>query len=140
MLDNQYKHCIIILFPLNGIGYRFKINGYNEPKALILVENKPIIYWLLDNINYYNNIDYVYIIYNFENNIIDKYINIKFKFLKLTINTSGALETVLYGLNDINNDNDNNNSIICIDADNFYTIDIIKLWNGTNSLITFNDI
>jgi choline kinase len=63
LLDNQYKHCIIILFPLNGIGYRFKINGYNEPKALILVENKPIIYWLLDNINYYNNIDYVYIIY-----------------------------------------------------------------------------
>ena len=135
---------MIILIPLNGIGNRFKINKYNEPKALILVENKPIIYWLLDNINY-DNIDYVYIvynkeyeIYNFETNIINRYINIKFKFLKLTTNTSGALETVLYALNYIN-DNDNDNAIICIDADNFYTTDIIKLWNGTNSLITFND-
>ena len=27
---------MIILIPLNGIGNRFKINGYNEPKALIL--------------------------------------------------------------------------------------------------------
>ena len=136
---------MIILIPLNGIGYRFKINGYNEPKALILVENKPIIYWLLDNINY-DNIDYVYIIYNeeyeiynFENNIINKYINIKFKFLKLTINTSGALETVLYGLNNLIDNNENDDCIICIDADNFYTTDIIKLWNGTNSIITFND-
>jgi len=62
----------------------------------------------------------MYILYNFENNI---------KFLKLSINTSWARETVLYGLNDINNNNN----------DNFYTTDIIKLWNGTNSLIIFND-
>jgi HAD superfamily hydrolase (TIGR01509 family) len=134
---------MIILIPLNGIGDRFKINGFKEPKGLILVENKPIIYWLLDNI-IYDNIDYVYIIYNveyenynFESNIINRYTNVIFKFLKLTFQTSGALETVLYALNNINDDNDN--SIICIDADNFYTTDIIKLWNGTNSIITFND-
>ena len=135
---------MIILIPLNGIGERFKLNGFKEPKGLILVENKPIIYWLLDNINY-NNIDYVYIIYNkeyefynFEIDIINKYNNIKFKFLKLTFQTSGALETVLCGLDNIITTNDD--SIICIDADNFYyDIDIINLWNGSNSLITFND-
>ena len=67
---------MIILIPLNGIGNRFKINGYNEPKALILVENKPIIYWLLDNINY-DNIDYVYIVYNKEYEIYNFETNIK---------------------------------------------------------------
>ena len=139
---------MIILIPLNGIGERFKTNGYKEPKGLILVENKPIIYWLLDNINY-DNIDYVYIIYNkiyetynFETNIINKYNNVNFKFLQLNFQTSGALETVLYGLNNIISSNDNieDDSIICIDADNFYyDIDIINLWNGRNSIITFND-
>ena len=54
---------MIILIPLNGIGERFINKGYKEPKGLILVENKPIIYWLLDNLEC-NNIDYIYIIYN----------------------------------------------------------------------------
>jgi HAD superfamily hydrolase (TIGR01509 family) len=139
---------MIILIPLNGIGERFKTNGYKEPKGLILVENKPIIYWLLDNINY-DNIDYVYIIYNkiyetynFETDIINKYNNVNFKFLQLSFHTSGALETVSYALNNIitSNDSIEDDSIICIDADNFYyDIDIINLWNGTNSIITFND-
>ena len=139
---------MIILIPLNGIGERFKINKYEEPKGLILVENKPIIYWLLDNLNF-EEIDFVYITYNeeyeiynnnFEIDISNRYNNVKFKFLKLTFKTLGALDTVLHSLNFIINDNDDNDdSIICIDADNFYTNDIIKLWNGSNSLITFND-
>ena len=29
--------------------------------------------------------------------------------------------------------------IICIDADNFYTTDILNKWNGNNAVITFND-
>lgn len=151
MLLKIYKHIkfiiinyMIILIPLNGFGERFKLNGFKEPKGLILVENKPIIYWLLDNINY-DNIDFVYIIYNieyesynFEKDIINKYSNVKFKFLKLTFKTSGAIETIYHGLDNIITYNDD--SIICIDADNFYyDIDIINLWNGSNSLITFND-
>ena len=136
---------MIILIPLNGIGERFKANGFKNPKGLILVEDKPIIYWLLDNINY-NNINFVYIIYNeeyvnydFENNIINRYSNVIFKFLKLTFLTKGALHTVSYGLNNLIDNNEHDDSIICIDADNFYTKDIIKLWNGSNSIITFND-
>jgi HAD superfamily hydrolase (TIGR01509 family) len=136
---------MIILIPLNGIGERFKTNGFKNPKGLILVEDKPIIYWLLDNINY-NNIDYIYIIYNeeysnydFEINIINRYSNVIFKFLKLTFLTKGALHTVSYALNNLIDNNENDNSIICIDVDNFYTKDIINLWNGSNSIITFND-
>ena len=41
---------MIILIPIGGIGSRFKKNGYNNPKALINVLGKPIIFWLLDNL------------------------------------------------------------------------------------------
>jgi beta-phosphoglucomutase-like phosphatase (HAD superfamily)/choline kinase len=136
---------MIILIPLNGIGERFRINGFDRPKGLILVEDKPIIYWLLDNINY-TNIDFVYIVYNeeyekyeFESNIINRYPIVKFVFLKLTFLTNGALHTVSFALNNLIDNNYKDDNIICIDADNFYTTDIIKLWDGTNSIITFND-
>lgn len=134
---------MILLIPLGGIGERFKNFGYKEPKGLINVEGKPIIYWLLDNINT-TNIDYIYIIYNkeyaeynLEELLINKYINIKFKFFKLNINTNGALETISIALNEIINEDDK--PIICIDGDNFYLTDIIKHWNGENTIITFND-
>ena len=42
---------MIILIPLGGIGKRFKDLGYKLPKPLINVMGKPIIFWLLDNIN-----------------------------------------------------------------------------------------
>ena len=60
---------MIILIPLGGLGTRFKKLGYKLPKPLINVMGKPIIFWLLDNLNL-NNIDYVVIPYNSE---IDKY-------------------------------------------------------------------
>ena len=41
----------MILIPLGGTGQRFKKNGYTTPKALINVMGKPILYWLLDNLN-----------------------------------------------------------------------------------------
>lgn len=54
---------MIILIPLGGTGERFKNNGYSLPKALIKVFGKPILYYLLDCLNY-TDIDYVYIPYN----------------------------------------------------------------------------
>ena len=78
---------MILLIPLCGSGERFKKKGYKEPKGLINVEGKPIICWLLDNINKSDksDIDYIYIIYNkeydeynLEEFIKNRYINIKF--------------------------------------------------------------
>ena len=40
----------IILIPIGGIGSRFKKNGYNNPKSLINIFGKPIIYYLLKNL------------------------------------------------------------------------------------------
>jgi beta-phosphoglucomutase-like phosphatase (HAD superfamily)/tRNA A-37 threonylcarbamoyl transferase component Bud32 len=134
---------MILLIPLGGLGNRFKKAGYKQPKALINIEGKPILFHLLDNINY-SKIDYVYIVYNkeyadydIETIIKNKYIDIIFKFLKLEKDTEGALETISIALKKIKNKDDK--PIICVDGDNFYTTDILSLWNGKNAVITFTD-
>lgn len=136
---------MIVLIPLGGIGKRFKDNQYEMPKALIDIEGKAIIFWLLDNLNLNNpDIDYIYIPYNseysnfnFEIKIQERYPGTKFKFLKLVSNTDGAAHTVNLALEHILHENDE--PIICIDADNFYTTDILSLWNGANKIFTFTD-
>ena len=42
---------MIIIIPIGGTGERFKENGYKKPKALINIYGKPIISYLLDNLN-----------------------------------------------------------------------------------------
>ena len=134
---------MIILIPLGGIGSRFKNNGYKNPKALIKVFGKPIIYYLLDNLNL-KDVEFVYIPYNkqyknfrFEDKLKKDYPKINFKFLKLENNTEGAAETINIALKDLKVDDQ---PIICLDGDNFYTIDIVSLWNKENKIITFNDL
>lgn len=134
---------MILLIPLGGLGNRFKNLGYTEPKALIKVEGRPILFHLLDNINY-SKLDYTYIVYNkeyteydIENLIKNEYIDINFKFLKLEKDTEGALETISIALKKIKHKEDR--PVICVDGDNFYKTDIISLWNGKNAVITFTD-
>ena len=81
---------MIIIIPLGGTGQRFKKNGYKDPKALIKVFGKPILYYLLDNLNVGSN-DIVCIPYNKEYNeyrlkdVLRKdYPNINFKFKMLS--------------------------------------------------------
>jgi beta-phosphoglucomutase-like phosphatase (HAD superfamily)/choline kinase len=136
----------MIIIPINGIGNRFK-SSYNKPKALIEVSGKPIICWLLDNLKPNNNLIYIpynyneYSSYNFENFIINLYPNYNFKFLKLFENTIGCASTLFIALNHLFNEGIDliNEPVISIDVDNFYTIDIIKLWNGENKIFSFKD-
>ena len=96
---------MIIIIPLGGVGKRFKDNGYIEPKALIEVEGKPIIFHLIDNLIIKDkDISFIYIPYNkeyqkynFEEKIESKYPNYKFKFLCLEKDTRGlALKQYIY--------------------------------------------
>ena len=41
---------MIIIIPLGGIGKRFSELGYKDPKPLIKVLGKEIIFWVLDNL------------------------------------------------------------------------------------------
>ena len=135
---------MLILIPLGGIGDRFKKNSYNLPKALINILGKPIIYYLLENLNIKENTT-IYIPYNmeynnyrFEDRLIKDFPNLKFKFLCLHKNTDGAADTINIALNNIKDENDQ--EVICLDGDNFYSTDIIDEWNGENKIFTFNDM
>jgi len=52
-----------IIIPIGGKGERFKNKGYIKPKPLIDVFEKPMIFYVLDNLNIGKN-DTIYIIYN----------------------------------------------------------------------------
>ena len=134
---------MIILIPLGGLGTRFKNLGYLLPKPLINVMGKPILFWLLDNLNL-QDISMVYIPYHpdiakyrIEDRLQKNYTNINFKFLKLQENTRGAAETIHIALKKLEIDDE---PILCLDGDNFYISDIVKLWNGENSIGVFEDI
>lgn len=130
-----------VIIPLGGIGKRFKDNNYKNPKALIKVLGKPIIFYLLETLN---NKDITEVIipynkeyenYNFENLLSFNFPNINFKFIKLNYNTKGAIETIYLAIKDI----DSNEPIISLDSDNFFTIDIIEKWNKKNQVFYIND-
>jgi len=134
---------MIIIIPIGGIGQRFKENGYEKPKALINIYGKPIISYLLDNLNT-DNIDYIFIPYNkeykkyrFEDLLIKNYSKINFRFFCLENNTRGAAETINIGINNLNEERDI--PVLCLDSDNFYTCDIISQWNGENCVFSFED-
>lgn len=131
-----------LLIPLGGLGERFKNLGYNRPKSLVNVFGKEIIFWLLDNLNL-NNISEIIIPYNkelkqynFEELVKKKYPKYNFKFIPLEKNTNGAIETILYGLNNCNLED---KPILLLDGDNFYTCDIINIWDGKNYIFVFED-
>lgn len=134
---------MIVLIPLGGIGRRFKESNASVPKALIEVCGKSILFWVLDNLKM-KDIDFVYIPYNneykyhnLEEKIMTRYPQLNFKFLQLLDNTRGAAETISIALQKLQNEDDQ--PVLCIDGDNFYTCDIIKTWGGRNCIFTVND-
>jgi dTDP-glucose pyrophosphorylase len=135
-----------IIIPLGGKGERFKNEGYLDPKPLIKVFGKEILFYVIDNLflnDKNNNINRdinIYIIYNkelddynFSEIIIEKYKNIKsLKLIKLDYDTRGAAETVYIGINEILKSDTFINSqykkTLLIDGDTFYTRNIIDMF------------
>jgi HAD superfamily hydrolase (TIGR01509 family) len=131
---------MILLIPLGGTGQRFKSHGYTKPKALIEVMGKPILFWLMDNLNC-SQFDFIYIPYNpeykdanLEYTLLTHYPSLNFKFFELTENTRGAAETIHLALSALNCQD---TSIICVDGDNFYTSDISQP-NCNSVVVTTN--
>lgn len=130
---------MFIIIPLGGIGSRFKNNEYNEPKALIKIFGRPLIFYLIDCLNL-TNINFIYIPYNkeyqkyrFEDLLRKEYPCIQFKFLSLKNNTDGAAETLKIALENLNIDDQ---PVLSLDGDNFFSKDIVKLWNGKDMVLT----
>lgn len=131
-----------IIIPLCGKGERFK-DKYNIIKPLVKVFEKEIILYILDNIYNSKTEKDIYIIINKntnKTNIVDL-INSKYKninFIDIENDTRGAVETVILGINKINNFKYNN--LLIADGDNFYTTNIIDSINKEeNTIVYFND-
>lgn len=114
-----------IIIPLGGKGKRFSEFGYTQPKPLIKVLGKEILFWVIDclkidkddkiYIPYNEELDY----YNFENYINAKYSNIEIKAIK---DTGGAAETIYEALKQFNI----HGETALIDGDTWYEDNIIE--------------
>lgn len=137
-----------IIIPLGGKGERFLNSGYSNPKPLIQVFNKEIICYLLDNLIRF--IDYkkdkIYIVYNndLELSNFSQFINNKYPFsyihlLKLSYQTKGAAETINLGIKHILKSNIHlfSENCLLLDADTFYTINIIEIIRNKNENVVF---
>ena len=131
---------MIIVIPLGGVGKRFLDLGYKDPKPLIKVLGKEIIFWLLDNIKI-NKKDKIYIVYNKyldEHNFttfFGKYNHINF--LRLERQTKGPVETI-YQLTKILNRSHENEELLILDGDTFYKTNIIKKINKKYNTIFYH--
>lgn len=137
---------MIILLPLGGQGERFKKQNYELPKPLIKVLGTPIIFWLLDSLQFEKNttvcIPYHKSLskYGFEDLLKKNYPHLTFLFKSLESNTQGAVETILYGLIELHKFNYTDSNILCLDGDNFYkNYNIIKEWNKKNQIFVVED-
>ena len=150
---------VYIIIPLGGLGKRFKQENYKNPKALISVNDKCIIYWLLDNLYISNNCTVLipynkneYDLFDLEGKIKSRYPKFKMKFFPIEKNTRGAVETINICLHKFSVElsiypilgpykalKEQDGPVICIDSDNFYLENIIEEWNGENKIFVFED-
>lgn len=91
-----------ILFPIAGLGTRFKKNGYTDPKPFVKFKGKPLIEWALSSLKldgtYYvivNGLEDKYI--KILNDISDKYF-LDLKIVDIGKSTRGQAETCLCAL------------------------------------------
>jgi len=138
---------INILIPMNGLGNRFRDEGYFAPKPLINILGKPMIFWLLDNLDLQEInqivIPYTTILdnYDFQNQLNSRYKNVNFKFYPINHDTNGAAETVYLGLNNLN-EKDLHNNIMVMDCDTFHFDNIIQTYQNSeykNNIFYFLD-
>lgn len=133
-----------IIIPLGGLGERFKKENYIEPKPLIKIFGKSMIFHVIDNLKI-NDDDNLIIIYNKELNkynfptILKNRYN-KITYVELNKQTEGSVETILIGLKNIE-PNLLENKCVLLDCDTFYHIDILSIFREQteNAVFCFND-
>jgi len=133
-----------IIIPLGGKGERFRKEGYTDPKPLIKVLGKEILFHVIDNLNICEN-DKIFIIYNIEldNDNFSDIITTKYpeiKLIKLMNDTKGAAETVYIGLSEIIKNYSYDKKTLLIDGDTFYTSNIVDKFRAINNNAVFYTI
>lgn len=133
-----------IIIPLGGKGQRFKDQDYKTPKVLTPVLGKEIIFWVIDNLQITKD-DFITIIYNNEletyrlEDRLRKQYNHNFHFIKLPFQTSGPVETILYGLNKLPKEV-LDQQLIIHDGDSFVKKNILEeIQPGENKIFYFTN-
>ena len=125
-----------IIIPIGGKGERFKKENYRQPKPLIPIFEKPMLFYLLDNLEFSTK-DQIYIIYNtiLEKDNFTQVIKNKYPFIvfiPLSKDTSGAAETLYMGLFGILNTIKKTNKNIILDCDTYYKENIIEMYRKSD--------
>ena len=132
-----------IIIPIGGKGERFLNNGYKEPKPIINILGKPMIYHVLDNLKLNCKDDKIFIIYYnlddkiFKDVLLEKYPFIHF--IKINFQTKGASETIYEGLKQIKYLTSNKKTML-FDCDTFYTEDVISMYRVVEENAVFYTI
>jgi len=123
---------LTIVIPMAGSGSRFVQAGYDLPKPLIGIKGKPMIQWVIENLNIDAN--YIYIVqkehkktYN-----LDDFLNSltpNCKIIEVEGKTEGAACTVLLAKEFI----DSNNPLFIVNSDQFVE------WNSTEFMYKINE-
>lgn len=128
-----------IIIPIGGKGERFLRKGFNKPKPLINIFDKPMLSYVIDNLNIHDD-DKIYIIYyNLDDYNFSNIIKTKYPFanlIKINKQTKGAAETILIGLETIQH-NSRNKKCVLLDCDTFYTNDILSYYRNETSNMVF---
>lgn len=138
-----------IIIPLGGLGERFKNEGYFQPKPLVKILGKEMLFYLIDNLTLCAE-DKLIIIYNkeldkfnFKDLIQSKYSksakennNIDVDMITLHKNTDGAAETILHGLGNIDSKYLSRKTIL-LDCDTFYFSDVITTFRNQSNCSVF---
>ena len=133
---------MIIFIPLGSTDNDFINSGYKNPKALINIHGKPLIFYLLDNLDINNDhkiiIPYnsIYSKHNFEQKLINNYPNFHFIFFQINQITYSPCHTIFLCLSNISWIDE---PVLFIDCNCFYQINIIQLWNKNNMVFYFDE-
>jgi len=129
-----------IIIPLGGKGERFVREGYSDPKPLINVLNKQMIFWVLDNLIIHKD-DNIFIVYsadldqhNFTGIVRSKYPQVVC--IPVNHQTSGAVETLSVGIKTIMQMSSHKKCVL-LDCDTFYTEDILSVVRNSEDSIVF---
>ena len=130
-----------IIIPIGGTGKRFQDDNYKSPKPLVKSLGKPILFWNIENILTKTE-DTIFIVYrkefdvyNFKDLINNKF-DKKIKFISIENDTRGASETVLYALNNMD-EKELGELTLVLDSDNFFKEDILSKCKESNENIIF---
>jgi dTDP-glucose pyrophosphorylase len=129
-----------ILIPMAGAGKRFKDQGIDMPKPLILIDDKPIIQHVLESIKIEGNFIFAvqrehYEQFNLE--LFLKSIKPDCKIIIIESLTEGAASTCLLAKDLINNDD----KLLICDSDSIVKFQPVLLGNYLmdGAILTFND-